>query len=122
MPRWSRDGRALYFSTPARDLMRVDIREDGSALRHGPAERVLERPYPNGIRDYDVSGDASQFFMIELVVTRETPDVILSCSTGYRTSVSARRASDVHRTSRMRRTTIGESSVCSPVVAAMSLM
>jgi dipeptidyl aminopeptidase/acylaminoacyl peptidase len=69
-PRWSRDGRELFFRTDE-GVMSARVAAEGSSLRAGKPDLVFRGPFLGGIRglllpgfnfpDYDVSGDGRRF-------------------------------------------------------------
>jgi serine/threonine-protein kinase len=64
-PRWSRDGRQLFFRTPAGDMMAVQVAQ-GSAFLPSTPVKLFNNPHllADGFhRSYDVSGD-ERFIMI----------------------------------------------------------
>ena len=69
-PRWSPDGRELFFIGLDGVLMRVPVAA-GAGISLGVASRVFERPYFNGLglaersSTYDVSPDGQRFLMLE---------------------------------------------------------
>jgi serine/threonine-protein kinase len=77
MPLWSRDGRELFYVTPANVLMRVVI-EPGNSFRFGSPETVLDGRYffPGGTnsRTFDISRDGQRFLMIKPVVKSTSED------------------------------------------------
>ncbi len=67
-PRWSSDGKRLFFIDPNRKLMQVSISAEGSALRAGRAEEVLTLdPRFQGIARWTLSRDASRFGFVQSV-------------------------------------------------------
>ncbi len=68
-PRWSRDGRRLFFFAPDRRLMEVSIEIRGGELLPGPP-RPLFQTHVTAPRfashQYDVTGDASRFLINSL--------------------------------------------------------
>ena len=83
-PRWSRDGRRLFFST-TKDIQQVDVYSE-PALRLGIPKSVFDRPAPSGApAPFDVSADGERFLVVEpdksvsrprsmVVVLNFTPD------------------------------------------------
>lgn len=64
-PRWSRDGRQLFFRTPAGDMMAVQVAQ-GSAFLPGTPVKLFNNPHlmADGYhQSYDVAGD-ERFIMI----------------------------------------------------------
>ena len=66
-PRWSRDGRDLFFIDEANALTAVPVKTAGAAFVAGAAARLLDGRYlePNPARHYDVSPDGRRFLMIK---------------------------------------------------------
>jgi serine/threonine protein kinase/Tol biopolymer transport system component len=62
-PRWSRDGRELYFLSPDRHLMAVPVRTRPELALGAPAE-LFALPGRRIWKDYDVSVDESRFLAI----------------------------------------------------------
>jgi Tol biopolymer transport system component len=68
-PRWSRDGKQLYFVSMHNEMMAVDIHEKGDSVEVGhPARLFSFRPsvriYRLGMIDYDVSPDGKRFLLV----------------------------------------------------------
>ncbi len=66
-PRWSRNGREIYYLAPDGGLMAVPVTSSGSQLRLGDAERLFD----SGVRTlrygYDVSPDGQRFLVNRLL-------------------------------------------------------
>ena len=77
-PRWSPDGRELFFIGFDGTLMHAAVRS-GAALSVGVPTRVLPRPYYNGFSlverpaSYDVSPDGRRFLMLKQVTSADEP-------------------------------------------------
>ena len=84
-PRWSRDGRRLFFAT-AKDVQQVDVHTE-PGFRLGIPKRLFERSSISGTTPapFDVSADGERFLMVEpdksvsaarsmVVVMNFTPD------------------------------------------------
>jgi serine/threonine protein kinase/Tol biopolymer transport system component len=68
-PRWSRDGKQLYFVSMRNEMMAVDIHEKGDSIEVGhPARLFSFRPsvriYRLGMIGYDVSPDGKRFLLV----------------------------------------------------------
>jgi serine/threonine-protein kinase len=50
-PRWSRDGRELFYLEPSRRMVAVDVLAEGADFQHGPSEALFTLP-----SDIEVSG------------------------------------------------------------------
>ena len=71
-PKWSRDGRELFFRSDD-GVMSARVAAEGSSLRAGKPDLVFRGPFLGGIRglllpgfnfpDYDVAGDGRRFVM-----------------------------------------------------------
>ncbi len=74
-PRWSSNGKRLFYIDPNRTLMQVSISADGAALRAGRAEKVvaLDARFQN-VREWTLSRDATRFAFVQSV----TDDVDLA--------------------------------------------
>ena len=67
-PRWSRDGRELFYRS-GNTMYAVEVSTDGGFERFGPPTPLFEGPYRwsfNNIASYDVTSDAQRFLMIAL--------------------------------------------------------
>ncbi|MEO8076655.1 MAG: hypothetical protein ABI818_10025, partial [Acidobacteriota bacterium] len=77
-PRWSPDGRELFFIGFDGTLMHAAVRV-GSALSVGVPTRLLPRPYYNGFSlverpaTYDVSPDGRRFLMLKQITSGAEP-------------------------------------------------
>lgn len=47
-PKWSKDGRQLFFSDDIGEVMAVDVRESGAALQLGAPRQILKAPIVGG--------------------------------------------------------------------------
>jgi Tol biopolymer transport system component/predicted Ser/Thr protein kinase len=67
MPRWKGDGRELFYLSPARKLIGVPVRENGSTLDVGAPIELFATQMGLGSRthEYDVDPSGSAFYMIE---------------------------------------------------------
>jgi serine/threonine-protein kinase len=92
-PKWSRDGRALYYRTD-QGIMAASIEASGGSFRAGKPRSVLEGSFRGGIAgvnfagnsfaDYDVSFDGKRFVMFPAAQASgkvDHPHVVLS--TGF---------------------------------------
>ncbi|HEY6385248.1 MAG TPA: protein kinase, partial [Candidatus Acidoferrum sp.] len=67
-PRWSRDGKQLYFVSTRNEMMTVDIHEKGASVEVGHPVRLFSfrpsvRIYRLGMIGYDVSPDGKRFLL-----------------------------------------------------------
>jgi len=67
-PRWSRDGKQLYFVSMRNEMMTVDIHEKGDSVEVGHPVRLFSfrpsvRIYRLGMIGYDVSPDGKRFLL-----------------------------------------------------------
>jgi len=67
-PRWSRDGKQLYFVSMRNEMMSVDIHEKGDSIEVGHPVRLFSfrpsvRIYRLGMIGYDVSPDGNRFLL-----------------------------------------------------------
>jgi Tol biopolymer transport system component len=64
-PRWSRDGRELFYVSPAGTLMVAGVQAQGNALSVGRVETLLQTTVaPTLGWPYDVSADGQRFLVI----------------------------------------------------------
>jgi Tol biopolymer transport system component len=63
IPRWSRDGRELYFLSSDRRLMKVDVRT-APVLAVGTAETLFPLAGQRIWKDYDVAPDGARFLAV----------------------------------------------------------
>ena len=69
-PRWRRDGRELFYISPDRKLVAVDVKTDTSILEVGTPKPLFQTRlsgYPGPRNNYDVSADGQRFLMINLL-------------------------------------------------------
>jgi serine/threonine protein kinase len=81
-PRWSRDGKQLYFVSTRNEMMAVDIREKGDSVEVGhPAPlftyRTSPRVYRLGLINYDVSPDGKRFLLVVAADENNRPLTLL---------------------------------------------
>jgi serine/threonine protein kinase len=68
-PRWSRDGKQLYFISMRNEMMTVDIHEKGDRIEVGHPVRLFSfrpsvRIYRMGMIGYDVTPDGKRFLLV----------------------------------------------------------
>ena len=81
-PRWSRDGKQLYFLSMRNEMMSVDMREKGDSIEVGHAVRLFSyrpsvRIYRVGMIDYDVSPDGKRFLLVVAADENNRPLTVL---------------------------------------------
>jgi serine/threonine protein kinase len=81
-PRWSRDGKQLYFATTRNEMMTVDIHQKGDSLEVGhPVTLFSFRPslriYRVGMTGYDVSPDGKRFLLVVAADENSRPLTLL---------------------------------------------
>jgi hypothetical protein len=88
-PRWSRNGRELFYLAPGGALMAAAVNGQGPAFQVGTVRPVFERPLPfgGGGYVYDVSGDGKQFLVNTPLETQEslTLTVVMNWTAGVKT-------------------------------------
>jgi hypothetical protein len=68
-PRWRRDGRELFYISPERKVIAVDIKAESSTLEVGTPKVLFQTRlvgYPGPRNDYDVSADTQRFLINNL--------------------------------------------------------
>ncbi len=90
-PRWSRDGKEVFYLAPDATLMAVSIKSTGSSLEAGVPKALFKAPLLLGVgltRDYDVAADGRFLINVTNPASAEsasTPiSVILNWSAGLR--------------------------------------
>jgi serine/threonine-protein kinase len=71
-PRWSRDGRELYYWKGGR-MMQVSVNADGGEFSPGQ-ERALPQPEFSALVDWDISPDGEGFVVVGRLATMVTAD------------------------------------------------
>jgi eukaryotic-like serine/threonine-protein kinase len=69
-PRWRRDGRELFYISPERKLIAVDVKSEASTLEVGTPKALFQTSlpgYPGPRNFYDVSADGQRFLMNNLL-------------------------------------------------------
>jgi Tol biopolymer transport system component len=77
-PKWSRDGRELFFLSPDSTMMAVAFQAGARAVELSVPRRLFE--VPRGSSDYDVSADG-QRFLVRAEIEDRTPlpiDVVIN--------------------------------------------
>jgi len=69
-PRWSRDGRKLFYVASDSMLMSVSIVREGSGIRISPPQRVFQLPVFAGALEYEVARDGR--FLVNLPMAKQT--------------------------------------------------
>jgi serine/threonine protein kinase len=70
LPRWSRDGRTLFYLAPSRNVvMAVDVTSAAAGIETGAPRAVFKLPWtlPNLISPYDVQADGQRVLVLEPV-------------------------------------------------------
>jgi serine/threonine-protein kinase len=78
-PRWSKDGKEIFFLDPDRALMSVKVTGTGSAWSATPPTKVLEPGYWSSVSvgaHYDVAPDGKRFLVLE-PPTLSAPDLVV---------------------------------------------
>jgi eukaryotic-like serine/threonine-protein kinase len=81
-PRWSRDGKQLYFISMRNEMMTVDMQEKGGSIEVGHPVRLFSyrpsvRIYRLGMIDYDVSPDGKRFLLVVAADENNRPLTVL---------------------------------------------
>jgi len=81
-PRWSRDGKQLYFVNTRNVMNSVDIHEKGDSIEVGhPVLLFTFRPSPRvyrlGLINYDVSADGKRFLLVVAADENNRPLTLL---------------------------------------------
>jgi Tol biopolymer transport system component len=64
LPRWSGDGKELFFMTNTGRMMSAKVHPDGEEFGFDPPQTIFQtRPIPNSWNLYDVSADGQRFLM-----------------------------------------------------------
>ncbi len=76
-PRWRRDGRELYYISPDRKLMAVEVKGDGSTFEPGVPKELFElRVSFPGTGTYYVAAAGGRRFLVTSVLEEATPQPI----------------------------------------------
>jgi eukaryotic-like serine/threonine-protein kinase len=81
-PRWSRDGKQLYFVSMRNDMMTAEIHEKGDSVELGHAVKLFSfrpslRVYRLGMIGYDVSPDGKRFLLVVAADENNRPLTLL---------------------------------------------
>jgi serine/threonine protein kinase/Tol biopolymer transport system component len=81
-PRWSRDGKQLFFVSMRNEMMTVDIHERGDSIEAGHPVRLFSfrpsvRVYRSGMIGYDVSPDGKRFLLVVAADENNRPLTVL---------------------------------------------
>ena len=81
-PRWSRDGKQLYFLSMRNEMMSVDIFKKGDSLEIGHPTRLFSfrpslRIYRGGMIGYDVNPDGKRFLLVAAADENSRPLTLL---------------------------------------------
>jgi Tol biopolymer transport system component len=81
-PRWSRDGKQLYFVSMRNEMMSTEIQEKGSSVEVGHAVSLFSfrpslRIYRLGMIGYDVSPDGKRFLLVVAADENNRPLTLL---------------------------------------------
>jgi hypothetical protein len=63
MPRWSKDGKELYYFDPTYNLFAVPIKAAGSALQFGTPRTLVNNWTVPSVPFYDVSPDGKKILL-----------------------------------------------------------
>ncbi|HLV97023.1 MAG TPA: protein kinase [Candidatus Acidoferrales bacterium] len=77
MPKWRRDGKAIYYLAPGAKLMEAAVAENGSAIEVAQPRALfqprLPEDYDSWMDFYDVASDGKRFLFMERQETAPTP-------------------------------------------------
>jgi serine/threonine protein kinase/Tol biopolymer transport system component len=81
-PRWSHDGKQIYFVSMRNEMMSVDVHEQGNNIEVGHAARLFTfrpsvRIYRVGMINYDVSPDGKRFLLVVAADENNRPLTVL---------------------------------------------
>jgi serine/threonine protein kinase len=81
-PRWSRDGKQIYFVSMRNEMMTVDIHEKGDSVEAGHPVRLFSfrpsvRIYRVGMINFDVSPDGKRFLLVIAADENNRPLTVL---------------------------------------------
>jgi len=81
-PRWSRDGKQIYFVSMRNEMMTVDIQEKGESVEVGHPVRLFSfrpsvRVYRVGMINFDVSPDGKRFLLVVAADENNRPLTVL---------------------------------------------
>jgi len=81
-PRWSRDGKQLYFISTRNEMMTVDMHEKDNGVEVGHAVKLFAyrpsvRIYRSGMIDYDVNPDGKRFLLVVAADENNRPLTVL---------------------------------------------
>jgi eukaryotic-like serine/threonine-protein kinase len=81
-PRWSRDGKQIYFVSMRNEMMTVDIQEKGESVEVGHPVRLFSfrpsvRIYRVGMINFDVSPDGKRFLLVIAADENNRPLTVL---------------------------------------------
>ncbi|UCF35884.1 MAG: serine/threonine-protein kinase [Acidobacteriota bacterium] len=94
MPRWSADGRELFFIAPDRTLMKVDIRLDGEPVIEAP-QSLFATQIKHGSTmptNYDVSRDGQRFLINSVIEEGESQPITLMVNWAEGLDITASRS------------------------------
>ena len=76
-PRWSRDGREIFYVAPDRMVMSVPVKGDGAGFQAGTATPLFRIDPPPGAMSvpYDVSADGQRFIVNTIVPSKLPPSL-----------------------------------------------
>jgi hypothetical protein len=87
-PQWSSDGRQLFFMTPDRKLMVVDVRNNAGVLAVSKPRVLFQTRItaPNyALFQYDVTSDGKRFLINSLPADSASPlTLLINWNTGFR--------------------------------------
>ncbi len=80
MPKWSRDGREIFYVTPARKLMAVPVKERDSTLEVGDPQPLFDTHLRvgNPYTTYAVTSDGQRFLMCATEDSATTPITLIA--------------------------------------------
>jgi Tol biopolymer transport system component len=64
-PRWSGDGKELFFVAPTNRLVTAAIEENGASLKVGSPQALFQASFaPSAFRNYDLTRDGQKFVLV----------------------------------------------------------
>jgi len=86
-PKWRRDGKEIFYLSPAGELMAAKVRQNGPSLEIDPPMRLFRARTESFLPSYDVSADGQRFLVVSSSVQKQPSPitVVVNWDSGLKT-------------------------------------
>ena len=86
-PKWRRDGKEIFYLSPAGELMAAKVRQNGPSLEIDPPTRLFRARTESFLPSYDASADGQRFLVVSSSLQKQPSPitVVVNWDSGLRT-------------------------------------